>query len=146
MLQSHIHIAPILGPAPEYAPVYLWKTINRVEIPTVFMTLKRTLNGRLRPHVLSDTQAQPRRFTNLLYTLKIGDSTLSTQDVRNALDALSGMLGQRVYVVDHYHGDAGTDHRPYTRPYLLAQIGEITPVASGLPFYLVDVTLEDWSR
>jgi hypothetical protein len=74
------------------------------------------------------------------YTVRV--TATSTQTLYERKELLKSFHGKRVWLVDHYHCADGENHIPYVRR-MVCQVGPFSPVGPGLPFFLVDVYLED---
>ena len=139
-LQSHVHLDTSLTGSPEYSPTLKWVTTDRLDIPEVVMTLRRTLSGKLRAHTLNDASGVPILFQNYQYTIKVQADTTYTLEQR--MGFLKAMSGKKVYFCDHFHAIDGADHTTYVREMRL-EVGQFPPSSPGLSFFLVDVKLED---
>ncbi len=142
-LQNHIHLDVNISDTGEKAPVRTWKIRERNVVPSVVLSLQRTLTGHLRRHILSDA-GNPVSFRDYQYMIKVTAS--DTETVEEALDALIGMLGKVVYLVDIVHADNGSDHTGDIKTMVFEEIGDITPINTMLEWYYVAVTLRDGSR
>jgi len=136
ILRDHIHLDTTLNGG---VPVATWKTVDRQEIPVVFMGLERTLTGRLVPMV-AHQNGQPLQLTNMQYVIRV--TATSTETLYERKELLKSFNGKRVYLVDHYHCEDTENHAPYVRR-MICQVGSFSPVGPGLPFFLVEVYLED---
>lgn len=141
-LQNHIHLSTTLQSSGEKAPDLKWAVTDRLEIPVKFMALKRSLTGALRKHLLVDLNGAV-HLTHFKYTVKVQNDYSYTLEQR--ISQLRAMDGQNVYLCDSFHVADGQDHTALVRAMVLS-IGEFPPVGPGLPFFLVDVELEDASR
>lgn len=141
-LQNHIHISTALQSSGEKAPTLKWVVTDRLEIPVKFMALKRSLSGALRKHCLLDTGGVV-QLTHFKYTVKVQADYSYTLEQRIA--QLRALDGQNVYLCDSFHLADGQDHTASVREMVIS-VGEFPPVGPGLPFFLVDVELEDASR
>jgi hypothetical protein len=137
-LQNHIHMDTVLSGAPENSPVMQWRTTNRIEIPEVIGSVKRTVTGKLVWHVSGDENGV-HRTTTMRYSIKLVDDGFMTLEQQKTL--LLDLHGQFVYLVDHWHVSDGEDHTNYVKPFLLVSVGEIVPIGPALPFYTVDIEL-----
>jgi len=141
-LQSHIHLDFNVSEDAELSPMLRWKTINRIEVPQVLGSVKRTIEGNLKWHVAGNENGVL-RFTVMRYTLKLVDEAIYSKEEMK--EFLLQMHGQFVWLVDHFHCGDGEDHTPYMKPYLLVSIGEFVPVSVREPYFQVDVELEEAS-
>lgn len=140
-LQDHIHLSTTIGPAPESAPNLTWVVTDRLEIPKIHMSIRESLNGRVRKHVLTDN-GQVVRLTDFKYTVKVkATDGQTTEQQKNLLKSLNGEFA---YLVDNYHADDGTSHTTDIRRVVVI-VGEFPPIGQGLPFFLVDVECKDAS-
>jgi hypothetical protein len=142
MLQNHIHLSTTLGGSPENAPDLKWVASDRKEIPVVFLELPRTLTGRLKRHMLTDDSGEV-QLTNYLYVIKVQADFSYTLEQRRA--QLKAMHGKVVYLCDHFHASSGSDHTADVVTMVCKRVGEFVPVGPGLPFFQVEVELEDHS-
>lgn len=140
--QNHIHLSTTLGGYPEFAPDITWKVIDRLEVPTVFVSLKRTLTGRLRAHRLR-VNGEVVQLSSMNYTVVVQPA--GEQGTEERLNDLKAMQGHPVYLVDNVHCDDGLDHTPYIRPMFLARVAEPVMFDKMLFRYHVDIELEDAS-
>lgn len=138
-LQDHIHMDFNVSADAELAPILRWRTSDRIEVPQVIGTTKRTVEGKLKWHVSGDENGV-HRFTIMRYSLKLIDEPLYTKEEMK--EFLLQMHGQFVWLVDHFHCADGQDHTPYMMPYLLESIGEFVPVSVREPYFRVDVELQ----
>jgi len=142
-LQQHLHLAMAINDTPEYAPIWKWVAKDRLYTPQVMLVAERTLTGKLRFYPQMDAGGvvvhQPYK-----YTIKVqADFTF---DMETRIGQLVSMLGKIAYLCDHYHAIDGADHRPTTKTVLVKNVGPFPPIGPGLPFFEVDVELEDASR
>lgn len=137
-LQNHIHMDTALGAAPENSPVMRWKATNRIEIPEVIGSVKRTVTGKLVWHVSGDENGV-HHATTMRYSIKLVDDGFYSLEEQKTM--LLNMHGQFVYLVDHWHASDGEDHTAYVKPFLFVGMGEIIPVGPVLPYYTVDIEL-----
>lgn len=142
-VQNHIHLSTALGSGPENAPTIKWIIHDRQKIPQVFLNLRRTKRGKLRPNILLDGDGNPLAITNFQYEIRIRNDGVNTTIQNEAI--LLGMLGKSVYVVDSEHCDDGLDHTAYVRPMFFTAIEGLNVDHWGLEFYFVKITLEDAS-
>jgi hypothetical protein len=126
---------------PETAPNLKWVVTDRLDTPLVFMSIRRSLTGKVKKHVLS-TVSGVLQLTNYRYTVKVQAKDGDTLEQRIA--ALKAMNGKTVYLCDSYHAVDGASHVADSKT-MIATIGEFAPVGPGLPYFLVDVSLEDAS-
>jgi hypothetical protein len=138
-LQNHIHISTTLQTTGEKAPDLKWVITDRLEIPLIFMSLRRALTGKLRKHRLTNQNGIV-QFSNLKYTLKVQSDFGYTLQERMA--QLKAMNGEDVYLCDSFHAADGQDHSLDVRRMVLSRVGEFPPVGPGLQYFLVDVELE----
>lgn len=141
-VQNHIHLSTALGTSPENAPTIKWIIHDRKKIPQVFLNLRRTKRGKLRPNILL-TGSTPIQITNFQYEIRIRNDGVNTTIQNEAL--LLGMLGKSVYLVDSEHCDDGVDHTTYVRPMFFSEIDGLNVDHWGLEFYFVKISLEDAS-
>jgi len=139
-IQNHIHLSTTLGSGPENAPNMLWQVTDRRNVPVVFINLRRTTTGKLRPNRLV-YDGSPVRLNNYSFTVKIKANEASTTQER--MDALKAMHGQRVYFCDTYHADDGEDHTTDVKAMFVSEVGEFKVDHIKLDFYYVSVKLED---
>jgi hypothetical protein len=139
MLRNHIHLSTAIGTTPEFAPTLRWVVTDRLEIPSVHMAIRMSLNGRVQRHILREG-GSPVQLTDFKFTIKVKPEY--GQTARQRLDALQGLNGQFASLVDLYHPEDGQSHVAYVRR-VLVTVGEFAPIGPGLPFFLVDVTCQD---
>lgn len=140
--QNHIHLSSTVAGAPEHAPDKKWAITRRIEIPDVVMSINRTLNGKLRAHVLSNGSG-PIQFVNFTLTVKVDARDGDTLDQRVAI--LKAMHGKVVTFTDLNHPNDGANHVIYNKS-VFCQVGEFEKVADqdpALQFFYVDVQLTD---
>lgn len=141
-LRDHIHMSTTLGSAPENAPNITWVVTDRLPVPMMFLSLKRAKNGTLRRHVLK-SGGQEVQLENLKYTVRVAET--DTQTIEERAAQLKALNGKFVYVCDLFHAPDGQDHTADVRSMVLAFVGEFPTVGPGLPFFDVDISLEDAS-
>lgn len=139
-LQNHIHLSEVLETTGEKAPDIKWTITDRLEIPTVIIGLKRGLTGKLYRHVLMD-ESGPIQLTNFKYTLKLMDT--ATETLEELVTKVKAYQGKEVYLCDIFHADDHEDHTNDVREMVVGRVGELAPVGPGLPFFTVDIELED---
>jgi hypothetical protein len=139
-IQNHIHLAASLSGAPEYSPIYTWKATKRILNPTIIAAPVRTLTGRLRKNVLSDS-GSPMLFEDFHYTLVVKDEQID--DAWERIEILKAMLGKTVYLVDHYHQADGVNHTSEVRTMFFSRMGDVTGFTQTLIRYYVDIELTD---
>lgn len=138
--QNHIHLHTEITYDVEKAPSYRWSVVERIEIPVVFMAVKRAVNGKLRIHSLQK-DAEPWNIKNFQYVVKCAASgTMSANDYK---DLLMSYMAKTVYLVDNLHSADGTDHSSFVRRMGMAQVGEAAKFDQVLSRYYISVFLED---
>lgn len=142
-LQNHIHVALAIGGAPESAPIWKWAVKDRLLLPEVAIEITRTLNGRLRYYVQQDDDGIV-RHDNLKFTVRV--RATEEFDLETRVNQLISMKGKLVYVCDSFHANDGTSHVATTKTYFMKDVAAFSPVSYMLPFFEVDVELEDASR
>ena len=139
-VQAHIHLDSSLTGSPEYSPTLKWVAVDRLDIPEVMFSIERTLTGRLKTHVLTDTNG-PVQFQNYRYTIRVQPDGVYSLEER--VDLLKALDGHEVYLVDHFHPVDGVDHTANVRTMFL-QVGEFPMThGPGLPYFDVDIDLTD---
>ena len=142
-VQTHIHLDTVVSDTGELSPVHKWVIKERNEIPVVIMSLRRTLTGNLRRHVLSDA-GEPVLFMNYQLLIKCEDT--DTETARQRLEYIYSMLGKMVYFVDIDHCDDDEDHTAHIKQMIISEIAPPEPINRILERWYVPVTLEDASR
>lgn len=141
-LQGHIHLAKTLGAAPELAPIYKWVITDRLDMPQVFASMTRSLNGKLYFYPLTNVSGVV-QLTNYNYTIKVQADFTFTLEQRIA--QLKSLNGHVVWLCDSFHANNGVSHTVDTKKMVCKSVGNFAPQGSGMPFFLVDVELEDAS-
>ncbi len=139
--QNHLHLDTVIGGSPENAPTRTWKTIDREEIPVVFMNVRYTLRATPRLHV-AKLFGTPVQKTDFEYIFKI--AATETETVAQQKAALRNLNGRRCYLVDHEHPDDGVDHAAYRREVDI-RVGSFKRDVADLHFYYVPVSVTDLS-
>lgn len=141
-LQAHIHLAKTLGAAPELAPIYKWVVTDRLDIPVTFSTMTRSLTGKLNFYPLTAATGIV-KLNNWNYTIKVQADFDFTIEQRVA--QLKSLNLELLWFCDVLHANNNAAHTPDLKRVVLKNLGPFAPQGSGLPFYLVDVELEDAS-
>jgi len=141
-VQNHIHLSQTIGAGPENAPDTTWIAVNRLYVPTTVAQTRRTLTGKLRRHSLR-SGGSVIRFENYQYTLRVGAYGGLTLEQRIA--GLEAMLSEKVYLVDHFHPDDGTDHTAAVIPMYVENVGPFPPFSPNLFRFDVDIQLVDYT-
>ena len=143
--QNHIHLSTALGSAPENSPTYKWGVTMRDDIPNVVLSIRTTLRGGTRIHVLKNDSDEVIQKIDYSYSVVVRDEEGMTASERRLL--LIAMQGKKVYLVDNLdHPDDGTDHTDSVRPMVLAEIGSFRPRSPALNEFDVDIMLVDYSQ
>lgn len=140
-VQDHIHLDMLLGAAPEYAPPLKWTVVEKLLVPSPIMQVNETLTGTLKVHRLRREGTFVKR-RDMKYRIKIGDG-IDSGGAKAQLDSLFGMLGEDVYLVEHWHPDDGQNHTNYVRPMVLIEISPPEFASPLLNFLIVDISLKD---
>lgn len=140
--QKHLHLALTLGAAPENAPAYKWVVQDRLEIPRGTATLRESLTGVLRAHVLLSSGV-PLIKKDYSYTIILTADFGYTLQQRK--DQLFGMLNRRVYLVDCIHPGDGEDHTSSVKTMFLKDISPLKVFDRVLARHYVDIELVDAS-
>lgn len=138
-LQGHIHLSTTLSGLPENAPDLQWVTIDRLETPTVFLSMQRSQTGKLFVHRLANANGIV-QLTEFKYAVKVQPDFGYTLAERRA--QLKALNGKSAYLVDHFHCEDGLDHGPFIQP-VVVLVGEMPHVGPGMPFFIVDIQLTD---
>lgn len=141
-LRNHIHLSETLQTTGEKAPDLKWVITDRLDIPVRFMSLKRTIGGKLKAHRLY-RNGQLVQLTNFKYTIRVEEGYGYTLEQRVA--QLKALDGKSVYLCDIVHPADGADHSSAIKPYIVARVSEFPPIGPGLQYFNVDVELEDAS-
>ena len=118
-----------------------WKITRHMVIPEVVLSLKRTVRGNMRRHVLQDVNG-PLQFRNFGVTVLVRPTDVQTAKER--LDDLLDMNGYYAYYCDIIHAGDGTDHTADVRD-VVVRVNQVPNQEPGLQFYVVDVELVDAS-
>lgn len=129
-----------IGGGPENAPDLKWSVTDRLDTPQVFLSLRRSLNGKLRAHRLMNHNGVV-QLNNFVYTVKVSADWGRT--LEQSIEALKAMNGQDVWLCDVFHANDGDDHTPDVRPMVLSRMGAFPPIGPGLQHFYVDIELED---
>lgn len=142
-IQNHIHLSDTLGSSPENSPTYTWTVNDRIRIPVIPLSLKRSKTFKLFPNVLRDNSSAIINLTNFRYRIKIQGS--DAVDTQTLIDLLQGWVGEIIYLVDVVHPTDGEDHTDYIKPVILTLPDGFKTDDWGLLRYFVTIELEDAS-
>jgi hypothetical protein len=137
-VQSHLHLALEVG-GTENAPIWRWVATEREVSSDITVSIKQTLRGRIRTHVLADENGPIILYT-WRYKIKVMESFEFSLQER--IQQLISMTGRPVYLVDHFHPDDGFDHTEATNR-VFCEVGPFPFDHTGLQFFYVEVTLTD---
>lgn len=141
-VQNHIHLSTTLGTAPENAPTLKWKALERQNVVSITTSIKQTLAGKTRVHVLQDISG-PIVLETFQYKLKVqADYGYTVEDRIAQLKALNG---RRAYLVDHFHANDNADHTADVIE-VFCEVGAFPTDHIALQFFYVDVSLTDLSN
>lgn len=136
--QNHIHLDFIEDGGPDNGPEMRWKATERAVIPSVQMTIKRGITGKLLPYVQT-FENNPNLKIDYSYILRIDDYWGSSTEGR--LMTLQSWLGNRVYLIDFKHPNDGINHNPFIRKVFVASVGPAAKFDYALQRYYVNVDL-----
>lgn len=141
--QTHIHMSDTLEGSGELAPDWKWKVKEDGwnPRPSVIASVERGLKGNLLISQITDSNGDPKQFTDYEYIIRVDDYWGQTKAER--WTKLLELLGKTVYLVDVLHEDDGTDHSPSVRQMYFSEIGDITPVNTGLEVIYATIRLQD---
>lgn len=142
LVQNHIHLSTDIGEPPEHAPTIRWKVKvdGWIQSYTILADPRRTLTGKLHPHVLK-RDGSPVVFNDPKYIVRVSDYWGMTAEER--LEALIGMNGNVVYLVDNIHVDDTYDHTPDVRRMFLYVLSDITNINPQLDPLYISIELMD---
>lgn len=138
MIQNHIHLAETLGGSPEHAPIYTWKARDRSRKALMTGQVALSLQGYVYTHVVKRAAVPVVRFD---YRYELSIRATGADSTFDLMDRLEGMLGKKLYLVDHRHGDDGTNHSAFVEHVFLADIGEQKVDVNNLGFFYIPVLL-----
>lgn len=143
-VQNHIHIDTTVSGSGEKAPPQKWIVHDRREIPVIFLNIKRTKTGKLRPNIILNA-GNPVEITNFQYELRVRNDGVHDAIYYKAL--VKSMLGKTVYLVDSEHCDDGVDHTAFVKTMFFSEISNDGFGVDhwGLEFYYCKIQLEDYS-
>jgi hypothetical protein len=140
--QRHIHLSETLSLGPEFSPYIKWRA-NKLSInPRVTASLKYSISGSLKAHVLRDSSG-PIVYQDYMYTLIISNYDGFTAQER--VDFLLGMYGKIVYFVEHTHPNDGEDHTDFVKAMYLKP-KEYPEFVKTLQEHRIDIELVDATR
>ena len=140
-IRNHIHLdfpENVTG-SPQNAPVREWRTIERMEIPGVIMSIERSLTGKAIHNILH-VNGNPVQFSDMRYVVKCGDDGYGTR--WENLTYLKSMNGYRVSLVDHIHEENNGDHSSQIRSMIL-NLSEVPQFDNALQVFYVPIYLTD---
>lgn len=139
-VQQHLHLATTLSGAPEFAPVYQWRTVYFSPIPSFIANVQPTQDGSRHLSVVHADGA-PLLYQN--YEGVIIVEAESGYTIWERRDQLLAMLNRTVYFVPYDHPDDGQDHSAAIKQYFFANIEPASPVNKLFVRFEYQITLLD---